>query len=114
MPRRPEPSRSETDAFVEPIRETDVTVDLLFSRSLADSLSDEMAAVADEDAVSIPLLEECTVTFEVVDGTEAYVDVPHPFAAGARFGFVEIRDSTVARELEGLFDAAWDAAEPVS
>lgn len=105
--------RSEIEAFLEPVRETDVTVDLLFSRSLAAALTEEVAAVAADETVSIGLLEECNVTFEVVDGTEAYVDLSHPFASGNRFGFVEIRDATVAEELERLFDDAWADAEPV-
>lgn len=104
--------RSEIDAFVEPLETAEGSVELLLSRRLADALADEVATVG--DAVSIRLLEECGVTFEVVDGTVAYVDVPLPFADGRRFGFVEIRDDAVARELERLFDAAWERAEPVA
>lgn len=104
--------RSEIDAFVDPLADAAGTVELLLSRRLADALADEIESV--DAAVSIRALEDCNVTFEVVDGSVAYVDVPFPFADGRRFGFVEIRDETVARELERLFDDAWETAEPVA
>lgn len=53
------------------------------------------------------------MTFDVVDGTEAYVEVPRPFAGGERFGFVEVRNPAVARAFERAFDAVWSEADPI-
>lgn len=104
---------SEVDAFLDHLG-ADVTVDLLIDRTLVDRLAEGIDRLSGVDAdVTVKQLDGVDVTFDVVDGTEAYVDVPHPFVEGRRLGFVEVRDSDVARELEGVFDAVWADADPV-
>lgn len=116
----PEAYAAEIEATVDHLpSETDVAVDVLLDRTLVDELAETetVPRLRDADAeidLRIRQLEGVTVAFDVVDGTEAYVDVPHPFADGRRFGFVEIRDATVAREFERVFDAAWADADPVA
>ncbi|MFP8952830.1 TrmB family transcriptional regulator [Natrialbaceae archaeon A-arb3/5] len=102
--------RRELDAFVEHLP-TGLTVDLLLDRSVVESLSAYISAVRDIDAdVTIKQIEALEMTFDVVDGTEAYVDIPHPVLDGQRFGFLEVRDPPVASELERVFDEIWERA----
>lgn len=105
--------RQELDAFVEQMP-TDVTVEVLLDEALIDAYAEVFGTVSDRDAdLSVRTRPDIQLTVEVVDGTSAYVDVPHPFVDGRRVGFVEIRDRDVAAEIERLFDEAWAEADPV-
>ena len=105
--------REEVGAFLEHFP-TDATVDLLLEESLVEVFAAEIAALAPGDGdVSVRRLPGIELTVEVVDGTTAYVDVPHPFEAGRRAGFVEIREPAVAAEFDALFEEAWAAAKSV-
>lgn len=94
--------------------ESGIDVDVLCSRPFADVLRDRIGdRLAAAPSVRLRQRPRVDVTFDVVDGSEAYVEVPHPFAAGRRFGFVEVRDPAVAGAFEAAFDEVWEEAEPV-
>lgn len=104
--------RTEVEALVEELRDG-VTCRVLCSDRVTETIPVEQLTAVLESDVEVRRLPALHVTFDVADGDAAYLDVPHPFRAGERFGFVDVSDPDVAGQLEAAFDAAWSSAEPL-
>ncbi|WP_158294480.1 MULTISPECIES: TrmB family transcriptional regulator [Halorubrum] len=91
-----------------------VTVELLLERALLESLGGQLELAKRTDAdVTVRRTDRLKMTFAVLDGTETYIDIPYPSAEDRRFGFIEVRNPTVAAELDDVFDELWTDATPV-
>ncbi|PSP17618.1 TrmB family transcriptional regulator [Halobacteriales archaeon QH_10_67_13] len=105
--------RSEVEAFVEGLP-AETTVDLLLESTAADALAEYVDPLAASEAeVGLRRSEAIDVSFTVIDGTAAYVELPRPFAAGDRLGFFKVRDERIATGLERRFDDRWADATPI-
>ena len=60
------------------------------------------------------LTSDLETTFDIVDGNELTVHVPHPTEGGERLGVIHVRDESMAGRLVEVFDRAWERAEPLS
>jgi len=106
--------RAEYEAFVAGLEEGLRCRLLLADGVLAGASGEALAAARTAPAdVALRRLPDLAVTFDVADGESAYLDVPHPFAADRRFGFVDVTDPAVAGDLERAFESAWSDAEPL-
>ena len=111
---RADPLRAETEAFFEGLAE-DIDVDLVCSAGVLEKLADSLpATVADHAAdVRVRGLPDPTLSFDVVDGSTATIEVPHPRTDADRFGVIGFSDSRTVDRLERQFRRLWDAATPV-
>lgn len=53
------------------------------------------------------------MSFTIIDGATAYVELPRPFDDGGRLGVFAVRDERVATNLERQFDDQWVDATPL-
>ncbi|ELK49886.1 MULTISPECIES: TrmB family transcriptional regulator [Haloferax] len=106
--------RTEFDAFFEGARD-DLDVSLLLSDPVLDSLPDEFRGLvaSKPQTVRIRVLPHLPVSFDVVDGTVASVDIPHPQSAADRLGVVVVTDAGVVDEFDRQFRALWGDAVPL-
>ena len=51
-------------------------------------------------------------TFEIIDGVEVCIEVPHPLG-DATFGVIDLKDSAFAAEVREAFEKEWANARTV-
>jgi sugar-specific transcriptional regulator TrmB len=92
-----------------------VEVRLLGSAAMVERVPDSVRrAYRDAEGVSLRVTTDLTVTFDVVDGAECTLHVPHPTDRTERLGVVHVRDGAMAGRLAEVFERAWAEATPVS
>lgn len=106
--------RTEVGAFLDATTET-VSVSLVLADGVLDRLPDDFGTLVDDapGTFDIRTSPSVPVSFDVVDGDLATVDVPHPCDAGDRLAVVGVTDPDVVGAFERSFDALWTGATPL-
>jgi sugar-specific transcriptional regulator TrmB len=90
-------------------------VSLLCSEGVLEVVPPEFPALLEERSatVDVRVLPAVPVSYDVVDGAGATIDVLHPRSPGDRLGVVGVNATEVVEELETQFQAAWSEAVPL-
>ncbi len=96
-----------------------VTVEVLLSRSLVDSLSPTVGRryrrrLQSREGFSVRTNDAVAGTFNVIDNVEVCINVPNPLDAGAMFGMIDLKDPDFARQVQAAFRPSWEVATPLS
>lgn len=106
--------RSETVTFFEELS-ADIDVDLVCSTGVLEKLPDSLPATAADHAADVRVrgLPDPPLSFDVIDGTTATIEIPHPRTNTDRFGVIGLTDSRIVDRLDEQFQRLWDEATPV-
>ncbi|WP_126662761.1 TrmB family transcriptional regulator [Haloterrigena salifodinae] len=106
--------RSETDVFFEELA-GDIDVDLVCSAGVLEKLADSIPSAAADHAADVRVrgVPDLPLSFDIVDGTTATIEIPHPRTNTDRFGVIGLTDSRIVNRLERQFQQLWDEATPV-
>jgi HTH-type transcriptional regulator, sugar sensing transcriptional regulator len=95
-----------------------VSVDVLMTREMVDSLSpnvgrryrDIFQSRADYD---VRTNDDVTGSFNIIDDVEICIQVPNPLSSGDAFGMIDLKDPEFAAKVRAEFIPRWDEAEPL-
>lgn len=65
------------------------------------------------DAFEARTSEKITGTFELIDGVEVCIEVPHPLDAEQAFGMIDLKDREFAGGIHEAFEPRWKEADPL-
>ncbi|WP_255170414.1 TrmB family transcriptional regulator [Natrononativus amylolyticus] len=96
-----------------------VSVEVLLSRDLVDSLSENVGRRYQETLQSHPEFavrtnEDVTGTFNIIDGVEVCIQVPNPLSSGDAFGMIDLKDPEFAADVHEEFRPRWEEATPLA
>jgi len=96
-----------------------VDVEVLLTPALVDSLPPAVGerhqeVLSPHDAYEVRTAEDVVGTFNVVDGVEVCIHVPHPLEPDEPFGVIDLKDPEFAADLQDLYAPRWEDAEPLS
>lgn len=96
-----------------------VEVRVLLSPETVDALPRSVgrrytAELADHDGFSVRTTPGVDGTFNVFDGLEVCIEVPHPLSGEEPFAMIDIKDAEFAASVSEEFEPRWTAAEPLS
>ncbi|WP_257298234.1 TrmB family transcriptional regulator [Haloarchaeobius sp. FL176] len=99
--------------------ERGVDVDVLLTREMVASLSEEVGRryrkrLSGEDAFQVRTSEDVTGTFNLIDDMEVVIQVPNPLGSRETFAMIDLKDPEFAGEVYGEFEPTWQDAEPLS
>jgi sugar-specific transcriptional regulator TrmB len=110
------------DRIVEELEEAierGVDVDVLLTREMVASLSEEVGRryrdrLSGEDSFQVRTSEEVTGTFNLIDDMEVVIQVPNPLGSRETFAMIDLKDPEFAGEVYAEFEPTWAEAEPLS
>ncbi|MFD1647297.1 TrmB family transcriptional regulator [Haloarchaeobius litoreus] len=110
------------DQIVEELEEAierGVDVDVLLTREMVASLSEEVGRryrerLSGEDSFQVRTSEEVTGTFNLIDDMEVVIQVPNPLGSRETFAMIDLKDPEFAGEVYAEFEPTWNDAEPLS
>jgi sugar-specific transcriptional regulator TrmB len=110
------------DSIVEELEnalERDVTVDVLLTRDMVASLSEEVGRryrtrLSGDPNFSVRTSQDVTGTFNLVDDVEVCIQVPNPLGGPEAFAMIDLKDPEFATDVHDEFKPTWDDAEPLS
>ncbi|RAW44786.1 TrmB family transcriptional regulator [Halorubrum sp. 48-1-W] len=96
-----------------------VEVRVLLSPETVDALPRSVgrrytAELADNDGFSVRTAPGVDGTFNVFDGIEVCIEVPHPLSGEEPFAMIDIKDAEFAASVSEEFEPRWTAAEALS
>jgi len=108
-----EVSRALADAL-----DRDVEVRVLLSPSMVETLPRSVGRryttrLSDHDRFAVRTAEGVDGTFNLFDGVEVCIEVPHPLSTGEPFGMIDLKDPEFTAEVREQFDPWWEAATPL-
>lgn len=94
-----------------------VEVRVLLETAFVDEMPAEIAAfhrdkMQGRAGFEARVSDEVTGTFEVIDGQEICVEVPHPLGGGGTFAVIDLADRAFAEGVLEAFDEHWADADP--
>ncbi|WP_254862621.1 TrmB family transcriptional regulator [Halovivax gelatinilyticus] len=104
--------------YLEVALDRGVTVDVLMSRTLVDSLSPSVGrryrqTLQSKDGFDVRTSENVSGSFNVIDGSEVCIQVPNPLSTGEIFGMIDLKDTEFATEVYDEFHPQWSDATPL-
>ncbi|MWV64734.1 TrmB family transcriptional regulator [Halorubrum sp. JWXQ-INN 858] len=72
------------------------------------------AALADRDGFEVRTTADVQGTFNVFDGVEVCIEVPHPLSADEPFAVIDLKDAEFAAKVKDRFEPRWAEAEPLT
>ena len=95
-----------------------VSVDVLMTRDLVDSLSPAVGRRYRETLQSrtdfdVRTSGDVTGSFNLIDGVEVCIQVPNPLSSGEIFGMIDLKDPEFASEVYDEYLPRWTAATPL-
>ncbi|MCU4752968.1 TrmB family transcriptional regulator [Halobacteria archaeon AArc-curdl1] len=95
-----------------------VSVDVLMSRSLVNSLSPAVGkryqeALQEREDFSVRTNEDVSGSFNIIDGVEVVIQVPNPLGSGEAFGMIDLKDPEFAADVHEEFLPRWEGATPL-
>ncbi len=94
-----------------------VTVQILVSRELAESVSPQVAARYDgfgaRDGFELRIVDDVQGSFTLVDEREVCIEVPNPLDSDEAFALIDLKDSSFAGDVYDEFEPKWNAATPL-
>jgi len=96
-----------------------VDVKVMMTPELVDSLPESVGqrhrqTLSPSEGYEVRVSPDVTGTFNVLDGVEVCVQVPHPLAADEAFAMIDLKDPEFAADVHDEFVPRWRAAEPLS
>ncbi|SNZ06298.1 Sugar-specific transcriptional regulator TrmB [Natronoarchaeum philippinense] len=96
-----------------------VDVKVLLTPGLVDSLPETVGArhrqtLSPSEGYEVRVSDDVTGTFNVLDGVEVCVQVPHPLAVDEAFAMIDLKDPDFAADVHDEFAPRWRDAEPLS
>ncbi|ELY50569.1 TrmB family transcriptional regulator [Natronococcus jeotgali] len=96
-----------------------VSVDILMTRDMVDSLSEKVgaryqSALQSRDDFHVRTNDDVTGSFNIIDGVEICIQVPNPLSSGDAFGMIDLKDPEFAANVHGEFAPRWEEAEPLA
>ena len=110
------------DKIVEELEEAierGVDVDVLLTREMVASLSEEVGRryrdrLSGEESFQVRTSEDVTGTFNLIDDMEVVIQVPNPLGSRETFAMIDLKDPEFAGEVFAEFEPTWREAEPLS
>jgi sugar-specific transcriptional regulator TrmB len=98
--------------------ERGVAVRLLMRPDLVPALPERIGeryreTFAGHDRFEVRTSEEVTGTFNLIDGTETVIEVPHPLEAEGVFAMIDLKDREFAASVAAEFEPRWERADPL-
>ncbi|MFC4544077.1 TrmB family transcriptional regulator [Halosolutus amylolyticus] len=95
-----------------------VSVDILMTRELVASLSENVGERYRETLQArkdfdVRTSEEVTGSFNIIDGVEVCIQVPNPLTSSEAFGMIDLKDPEFAADVHDEFTPHWQNAEPL-
>jgi HTH-type transcriptional regulator, sugar sensing transcriptional regulator len=105
-------------AQIEDALDRGVTVDLLMTRGMVNSLSENVgaryqSALQSRDDFNVRTNDDVTGVFNVIDGVEICIQVPNPLSSGDAFGMIDLKDPEFAASVHEEFVPRWEEGEPL-
>ncbi|GAA0674519.1 TrmB family transcriptional regulator [Natronoarchaeum mannanilyticum] len=96
-----------------------VDVKVLLTPGLVDSLPESVGrrhrqTLSPSENYEVRVSPDVTGTFNLLDGVEVCVQVPHPLAADEAFAMIDLKDPEFAADVHDEFVPRWRAAETLS
>jgi sugar-specific transcriptional regulator TrmB len=96
-----------------------VEVNVLMTSGLVDSLPESVGrrhreTLSPHDHYEVRVSDDVTGTFNVIDGVEVCIQVPHPLAADEAFAMIDLKDPEFATDVHDEFVPKWRHADPLS
>jgi sugar-specific transcriptional regulator TrmB len=95
-----------------------VTIDVLMTPELVSELPKNVGERYQNRLAPHPDFEvrthpDISGTFNLIDGLEVCIQVPHPLSADDTFAMIDLKDAEFAGEVFEEFDPRWEEAEPL-
>ncbi|WP_265109973.1 TrmB family transcriptional regulator [Halosolutus halophilus] len=95
-----------------------VSVDILMTRDLVASLSENVGRRYQEtlqarNDFDVRTSEEVSGSFNIIDGVEVCIQVPNPLSSSEAFGMIDLKDPEFAADVHDEFTPHWQNAEPL-
>ncbi|WP_440766974.1 TrmB family transcriptional regulator [Natronorubrum sp. DTA7] len=108
----------EVNAEVEDALDRGVTVDLLMTREMVSSLSEDVGrryreTLQQRDDFDVRTNDDVSGSFNIIDGVEVCIQVPNPLSSGDAFGMIDLKDPDFAANVHEEFVPRWDVADPL-
>jgi sugar-specific transcriptional regulator TrmB len=99
--------------------ERGVSVDVLMTREMVASLSEEVGRryrnrLTDDPNFSVKTSEDVTGTFNLIDDIEVVIQVPNPLGGSETFAMIDLKDPEFAADVYDQFRPTWADSEPLS
>ena len=72
------------------------------------------AELADHDEFEVRTVSDVNGTFNVFDGVEVCIEVPHPLSGDEPFAMIDLKDVEFAADVTERFEPRWAEAEPLT
>lgn len=105
-------------AHLEDALDRGVSVDVLMTRELVASLSENVGrryqeTLQQRDDFDVRISDEVTGSFNIIDGVEVCIQVPNPLASQEVFGMIDLKDPEFAADVHEEFHPSWEQATPL-
>ncbi len=105
-------------AHLEDALERGVSVNVLMTRELVDSLSTNVGrryrqTLQARDDFDVRTSDEVTGTFNIIDGVEVCIQVPNPLSSSEAFGMIDLKDPEFTTDVRDEFIPHWRQAKPL-
>ena len=96
-----------------------VTVSLLLSRGLVDTIPDAIWRAYDDelvphDAFEARVSDDVAGTFDLIDDVEVCIEVPNPLEPTRTVAMINLKNPEFATNLQSAFETRWDDADVLS
>ncbi len=108
----------EVNAQLEDALDRGVSVDVLMTRDMVASLSEDVgrryqSTLQQRDDYNVRTNDDITGSFNIIDGVEVCIQVPNPLSSGDAFGMIDLKDPEFAANVHEEFAPRWEEAEPL-
>ncbi len=108
----------QVNAQLEDALDRGVSVDLLLTREMVASLSEDVGkryreTLQQRSDFDVRTNDDVTGSFNIIDGVEVCIQVPNPLASSEAFGMIDLKDPEFAANVHKEFVPRWDKAEPL-
>ncbi|SIS08327.1 TrmB family transcriptional regulator [Natronorubrum thiooxidans] len=108
----------QVNAQLEDALDRGVSVDLLMTREMVSSLSEDVGkryreTLQQRGDFDVRTNDDITGSFNIIDGVEVCIQVPNPLSSSEAFGMIDLKDPEFAANVHEEFVPRWDDAAPL-
>ncbi|WP_137287956.1 TrmB family transcriptional regulator [Natronorubrum halophilum] len=108
----------EVNAELEEALDRGVSIDLLMTREMVGSLSEDVGrryrtTLQQRDDFDVRTNDDVSGSFNIIDGVEICIQVPNPLSSGDAFGMIDLKDPEFAANVHAEFVPRWEEADPL-
>ncbi|ELY56989.1 TrmB family transcriptional regulator [Natronolimnohabitans innermongolicus] len=108
----------EVNAQLEDALDRGVSVDLLMTRDMVASLSEDVGrryrgTHQERKDFDVRTNDDISGSFNIIDGVEVCIQVPNPLSSSEAFGMIDLKDPEFAANVHEEFVPRWQDAEPL-